>query len=175
METIALNLYSIDELSDDARKVAINNERKSIHVNGIPWADEYRDSLTAFCEEFSVELDRDGDYRRSTMDENVLNLSGNRLRTYLVNNYSAILDECCPFTGFCGDDDVLKPMREFVQRPNLRMDFAELLSECVFSFQRTYSYIVDYHYSDEGIVEELRSLDCQFTEDGKLFHQAIAW
>lgn len=170
METITLNLYSIDELSDDARERAIEHYRRYVTHDTIPWADEYRDSLAAFCEEFSVELDCDGDYRRSSMDENILNLSGNRLRTYLVNNYSAILDECCPFTGFCGDDDVLQRMRDFVQRPNLRMDFADLLSECVFSFQRTYNYIVDYHYSDEGIAEELRINERQFTENGKLFY-----
>lgn len=170
METIALNLYSIDELSDDARKRAIEDERNRMYDWDTPWLHEYQDSYDAFCSVFSVELDRDGDYRRSTMDENVLNLSGNRLRTYLVNNYSMILDKDCPFTGFCGDESLLLPIRQFVARPEPGTDFDDLLRTCCYSLSRALESEHEYFLSDEGIVEELRSRDCQFTENGKLFY-----
>ena len=169
METITLNLYSIDELSDDARKRAIEDQRNRMYDWETPWLHEYHDSSNAFCSVFSVELDRVGDYRRSTMDENVLNLSGNRLRTYIVNNYSAILDKDCPFTGFCGDEDLLLPIRQFIARPDPGTDFDDLLRACCYSLQRAWEREHDYFLSDENILDTFRINDYQFTENGKLF------
>lgn len=169
METITLNLYSIDELSDDARERAIEHYRRYVTPDTIPWADEYRDSLTAFCEEFSIELDRDGDYWRSSMDENVLNLSGNRLRTYIVNNYSAILAGDCPFTGFCADESLLLPIRQFVARPEPGTDFDDLLRTCCYSLSRAWQNEQEYFFSDESILETIRINEYRFTENGKLY------
>lgn len=141
-QTISTTVYTFDELSDEAKEVAIQNERNGrSYFNDIPWRSEYADSLSAFCDRFGVTTDvhyDDRNYiRQSTLPEYGESIRGLRLRTYVINNYSDVLYErkkqyvngygskhrisrvfmtetCCPFTHFCGDEALLQPIRDFV-------------------------------------------------------------
>lgn len=208
--TITTTVYSFDELSDDAKQHAIDQERRNGRScpTEIPWCSEYGDSLQAFCERFGVTTKVGYDDRsyiqESTLPEYGENIQGLRLRTYLLNNYDDVLyqreeryaeqslsllemmagrqrksrisrifreETCCPFTGFCGDENLLDPIRAFVKDPTSKpatYDLNDLLTDCVHSFNLAWEAEVNDYYSDETISEYLREPDFQFTEDGEL-------
>ena len=90
--TITKTVYSFDELSDEAKETAIQNERNGrSYFNDIPWLSEYADSLSAFCDRFGVTTDVHYDDRNyiseSTLLEYGESIRGLRLRTYILNNY----------------------------------------------------------------------------------------
>jgi len=87
MRTIETIAYTFNELSDNAKETAIVNYRYNADYSWI-----YEDALSsikAFNNIFNTKMARDYfDVNTSNIDENILNLSGLRLRKYLINNFS---------------------------------------------------------------------------------------
>ena len=93
METITktYNLYSFDELSEDAKSCAKDN------ITNEYWAEwifsDAHETLVKFCDIFNIDyrnIDYLEPYRNEytiKQDEDILNLSGLRLHKYLINNY----------------------------------------------------------------------------------------
>ena len=93
METITktYNLYSFDELSEDAKSRAKDN------ITNEYWAEwifsDAHETLVKFCDIFNIDyrnIDYLEPYRNEytiKQDEDILNLSGLRLHKYLINNY----------------------------------------------------------------------------------------
>lgn len=53
MRTITKTVYTFDELSDEAKENAYNND----HINhDFAWDDEYRETLNRFCNIFDVKM-----------------------------------------------------------------------------------------------------------------------
>lgn len=215
-QTICTTVYSFDELSDEAKQVAIQNERDSRSNHWyFPWQNEYQDTLSAFCERFGITVEDNG-YSYGTVDvkhgcypkvsgnadtwtqrryditgENV---QGLRLRTYIINNYGDVLFErrkkytkgygskhrisrvfttetSCPFTGFCADDDILQPMRDFVNNPTSKRptyDLHDLMDDCVSAWNRAWMADCAYYLSDECITDDICANEYQFTENGEM-------
>jgi hypothetical protein len=210
MKTIEVKLYSFDELSEEAKEKAINKFRDAEYNTTPYFVDEANDSFEKFAHIFSVDwrnIDYEEPYRNEyniNMDDNILTLSGQRLATYIWNNfkkqlfkgkyyslwskkditykyyhegypvlktrYSHIfLDNCCVLTGICYDDDLLKPIYDFLDKPNDRIDFETLLNDCVYSLCHSVSMEIDYQFSDKAITETIRINEYQFTEDGGIY------
>lgn len=219
-QTISTTVYSFDELSDEAKEKAIENERHGrSYFNDIPWASEYADTLSAFCDRFGIQVKDSGRYDGTVEIKNGCypDINGNadawtqrhydisgesvrglRLRTFILNNFSDVLYElkkqyvrgyvphyankhrishvfttetCCPFTGFCADDDMLQPMWDFIANPTSKpptYDLNDLMDDCVSAWNRAWEDECKYYFSDECIIEYLRESDYQFTEDGEL-------
>lgn len=117
---------------------------------------------------------------------------GLRLRTYVINNFSDVLYERrkqyvngrgskhrasnvfttptdCPFTGFCADDAMLQPMRDFVADPTSRpatYDLNDLMGDCVSAFNSAWLRDCEWYMSDECITGDILANEYQFTEDG---------
>ena len=90
MRTITKNLYSFSELSEQAKQTAIENFRN----NDSEFLSEFlyqeaHESVKAFHNIFSTKEDLHSwlDVRTGHIDDVILELSGQRLATYIWNNY----------------------------------------------------------------------------------------
>lgn len=92
--------------------------------------------------------------------------NGNIFNAY----YSAItLDNSCVLTGMCYDDDILKPIYEFMNNPREDVCFSELLDDCINSLCKSVRSDIEYQYSDKGIIETIEANDYDFTANGIIF------
>lgn len=189
MRTVRIKVYKYAELGGKAQKVALNNMREGMEFH---WGDEYIDSIKKGCEHFDFELkhwsiDWDSSARSSftlssSHSEEVDELSGARLWKFIQNNsylkyrnkyhnnrLDNLLDGDCPFTGYCGDENFLDAVREFIAKPT-NMTFKELIEECVERTIKAGCADWDYQNSEKGIVEEMEANDYEFYENGKRFY-----
>ena len=98
MKTIELKLYKFSELSETAKEKAIEKWRNDSY-NDQPWfIDEANDSFEKFTELFNIKwrsIDYQETYRNdysfSNIDDNIRQLSGQRLATWLWNNHKTDL------------------------------------------------------------------------------------
>jgi len=93
MRTIEVKLFSFDELSEEAKEKAINKFRDN-EYNTTPWfIDDANNTFEKFADLFSIHwqnIDYCEPYRNEykiRLDDNVLTLTGQRLATYIWNNY----------------------------------------------------------------------------------------
>lgn len=93
--------------------------------------------------------------------------------------YSAVFvdDNCCVLTGVCYDDDLLKPMYDFLDaRPEgniLTTNFRDLLEDCYSALKESLESESDYMQTDEYIDEQIESSGKQFLENGEEFKGEI--
>lgn len=87
MKTIEINLYSFDELSEKAKEKAINKYRNNGYNNQF-YFDEIIDSCKKVAALFGLKFGREyTTLSTGHIDDDILNLSGERLYKYIVNNY----------------------------------------------------------------------------------------
>jgi hypothetical protein len=91
MKTKVINLYSFNELSEDAKENAINHLRESETFDF--YLDDAKNTLDTFCDIFSIDY-RQFDYLEMyrseysfRLNDNILAMSGLRLAKYIHNNY----------------------------------------------------------------------------------------
>ncbi len=86
MKTIEIKLYQFSELSDEAKETAMRNFDNS--NDAYYDYEEINGSIKAMAELFGLKFGREySDLRTGHIADNILNLSGARLYTYLINNY----------------------------------------------------------------------------------------
>lgn len=89
MKTIEINLYKFDELSEQAKQRAIENER----LNGIDTSfiyDEARNKVEWFCDIFNCFSDSRNWLEYNYFDaehEEILSFTDERLRKFIINNF----------------------------------------------------------------------------------------
>lgn len=175
MRTIKLNIFKFEELSKEAQEVA----KKNVEF-------EQYDSDLWLCARAAQKL-----YDMLKIDYVI---SGNRLRTWIVNNilpyltstkyygrrygkdakfrYSKIFSEvdACNLTGVCFDYDFLGPLMEFVDNPDEQVDNYQLARTNLNSIIRSLIDAErDYFYSDEGFSEHCEANDMEFLQNGVAF------
>lgn len=91
--------------------------------------------------------------------------NGNTFNGY----YSAIfVDNLDVLTGVCYDDDLLKPIYEFLnQRNPENIGMEELIKRCGKSLEESVTSEIEYLCSNESVSEALTVNDYEFFEDGK--------
>mgnify|MGYP006318484437 CR=1 FL=1 len=208
-----IKLYTLDQLSDGAKKKAIRQflDTRDEYF----WQDENRNSLEKFAELFDIKLtsyfygDRgEGVNYTSSYRSEVEELTGVRLATWIYNNigkeiftpkyysvdlnkevkhkrikcefykrtgnyfvgyYSAITKEnSCPLTGYCMDDKLLKPIYEFLKKPDNKVSLLDLLDDCFNEWVKAGNAEIDYQNSDEFAIQELEERGWLFTIDGTM-------
>jgi hypothetical protein len=217
MKTETIKIFTVDELTEDAQENAHSNylNRGFEYV----WLDEYKDSLKAFVEVFPVKLKNynwgTSSYSSTDLEfvecDEIANLSGWRLATYIWNNYRRSLytgkyyrsfsrpasdpqiyhrklkhsvmvsrlndhyyqyhglkleSQACPFTGFCGDEDILAPVWEFLKQPDPRMTFEILMNDCADSLTHAVVAEMESQESFDYFKEHAQANEYQFLEDG---------
>ena len=193
MVTVELKLYTINELSEDAREVAFECLRRAGYSEN-HWAHNNFQALKEFMDQFSIEFGRgyssnayDYDYKYR-LDNTILELKGLRLRTWLVNNYSHLYylpkrfvkGRCvrnskvllqtydCPLTGMCIDYALLNPIELFIANPNKHTSLEDLLWECTTAWKRDCELEDAYCDSEEYLTEMCDFNEILFTESGKI-------
>jgi hypothetical protein len=97
-----------------------------------------------------------------------VNKEGNRFNTY----YSAIFkDNSCVLTGVCYDDDLLKPIYQFLESncKDESINIIDLFDECFNSLRKSIESEIEWNESDEGIKDFIESNDYEFTKEGKIY------
>jgi hypothetical protein len=199
MKTIEISLFKFSELSGPAQQKAIDKWRNDEQNYQPFYIDDANNSFEEFAKLFNIKwrsIDYQETYRNdysfSNVDDNVRQLSGQRLATWLWNNHKTdlfkgkiywtngyhkkrvsriIIDEPynhCVLTGVCYDNDVLGPIYDFMNKPT-NDDFEDLINDCIHSLCKSVSDEIDYNNSDEAITENLIANDYDFTEEGEMY------
>lgn len=186
MKTIEINLYSYNELSDEAKEKALENYQNDPYT-GTYWMDENIDSILKALDFFECAVkDYSITYYNSnlsyvdfTRDEDILELSYIRLWKYIQNNYSTYRNQYtkkidntfagnCPFTGISMDEGFLDPIREFLRKPT-DITFEELIEDCIHSCLVQIEREYEYQMSEEYFIDHCECNDYEFTADGEMY------
>lgn len=189
MKQITVNICTFNELSDEAKEVALQWWQNCNQENGYAWDSENRDTFNKFCDLFNVSINRNGNVVLSENDD-VRDLTGIRLMSYLWNNYARELykpktyylktignksrkskiekDNCCVLTGYCMDDDILQPVYNAMHKP-YPGTFEDLISECVQAYETAVENDHAYQDSLEYCAETCEANEYEFTEDGNRY------
>lgn len=194
MKTVTINLFEFDELSEEAKRIAVRHFQEDDTLDESVHSDSMQ-SLNAFNELFKIQLINwhpNGLYKpgyRLLEDDQILDLSGRRLQKYLWNNYGEIYKGkfyyrfgrsrhsrilihgagSCPFTGCVYDDVVLNPVYDFINARNPEGNFRQLIDACLNLLSATVESETEYIYSKEGIEELIGNGEYWFTEIGRLY------
>lgn len=195
--TIEITAYQFSELSETAKEAAHNEHLSKGYPND--WSSENLGSWKKFLDIFPVKS-----YGNSwaniefTGEESVENLKGQRLATYIWNNYKRDLfkgkyystgghyDETgkyhykfryskiqlqgqnCVMTGYCMDDSILDPIYKFLAKPNKDVDFMDLMNQCANAWSKAMDDDDEWQNSIEHFAEECEANEYEFDEHGKM-------
>lgn len=216
MKEVKVKLYEFSELSEQAKERVRNDNRERYGDTSWIYADAHK-SIEKFDDIFGTRSGNHSwlDISLSHIDDNILNLEGERLQRYIWNNYRRYLwkgryhtveirdkkvihnrvrcsgpyksgnyhnayysavfvdDDCCVLTGVCYDDDLLKPIYDFMNaRPEgniLTTNFRDLLEDCYSALKKSLEDESDYMQTNKYIDEEIVCHDHQFLENGSEF------
>lgn len=202
--TTTTNVFTFDELSEDAKEKAIENCRETEFLQ----SGEYFETLNKALDVFGLKLTNwsiDWDcLGRSSWKTNIGRLddticedmTGNRLRTWLLNNHGDIFRErkhygkyffpenskkgrypryskihwqetCCPFTGFMGDECFLDVFRNFIKSPDKNTNLTDLIESAVHAVFQAGANEWEAIQSDAYTIEQIKEQGLEFTEYGK--------
>lgn len=91
MKTIEIKIYKFEELSEEAQQKAIDSNRTDIDNSYI--YDEAHETVKEFNRIFDTEEGNRSwlEFTTSRIDDNVLEMKGMRLRTWIINNFGDYL------------------------------------------------------------------------------------
>lgn len=172
---ITKTVYKFEELSDRAKERARDWYRDGLEYH---WADDNIDSLREWADWFYVKIrsyslgGSDNRYQQVkfelNIDDNVAGLRGVRLWKWFQNQcVLPDLSGTYPFTGYCFDEVLLDPIRDFLNRP-WDTDYEELMQDCIDKFTKSYANDVDHQYSDEAVDESIILNEYEFDENGNI-------
>jgi len=193
MKTKTINIYSFNELSEEAKEKALQDYREE--QTEIFWIDETIESLKGLfknCDGISLKDYSLGEYQSwlkvDFTNEEVENFTGKRAFAWLENNllsnirisyygekrkelrqygqyYRAGMIKPCSFTGYCADDDLLDDLiKEVKEGCDLKTAFEGLAS----TIQRIIQNEVEYQNSEEYIAEHFEANEYEFDEEGNI-------
>jgi hypothetical protein len=167
MKTIQINLFSFNELSEEAKIEALK-ENYNVNEHSLYfYYEEAKQSIRKFNALFDIQESRHNflDYSISHIDDNILELSNDRLKKFIANKIDIEKYQDCPLTGLCYDITLLFPF--------YRPDENQSLEDCI---KLAYTAIVkelkeneDYLYSDKSIIEHFNNNDYYFFENGQSY------
>lgn len=197
MKTITrtYNLYPINELSETAIKTAYRNWLNDFHYF---CEDDNHNTLNTFCELFDI-ICNDWQYDscnysfRFSMksEEEIQNMKGQRLATYLYNNFyhslftskiyyskdskknrksNILKNTCCVLTGYYLDEEILSPIRQFLDKPDINMNFYNLIDKCLTTYFKACVSDVYYCQSMENFKEDSIINEWEYLDNGKIFN-----
>lgn len=192
--TTTKEVYRFEELSHSAKQNALYQFQCN---DTYPSNVENKEVLEAFTNIFPVKV-KDweyGSYRNDhisfsfTADDDIENLSGVRLATYIYNNYfhdlfkgkfyykkyyfksrksKVFFDNCCPLTGYYIDMEMLDPVYDFLKKPTNGITFYDLMEECLNNWVSACTKDMEGYYSEENLKEAAEANNWEFYEDGTL-------
>ena len=174
MRTISTTIYTIDELSDQAKERACQYVRDNWH-DFYPWHTDNQASLEAFAKfvgghaTYSIQMSGYGPSHAKIdkwdwyhHDYDPFEWVNDNLPT-----------KSCPFTGYSADEDLLTPMREFIQLPSAEREgisFHQLVDKCLASWVKSYVADWGHCYTNEYILDFFEANDFEFLQDGTSYN-----
>lgn len=118
-------------------------------------------------------------------------LTGNRLRTFLVNRYTKYLTKNKPYTGkqkkrysnitadvdwygltgLYMDYEMFLPIKEFIEKPNNHDTFETLMEKAFNNFAANVQSEMLYRKTDEYLINFYDTLEVRFDKFGREYHQ----
>lgn len=173
-ETTIRTLLTFSELSPERQQAAIDYYRENYAADDADtWSDEWRGSMDGAREAFNFKdaegrnawnAGYPGTYRTVDTDpalpENEetgepVNLKGVRAWKWAVREWLPLIESECPWTGYCGDEAFLAPMRKFLASPSSFDSLESVLEDCASSFVKAWESDIDYCYEDDTIRDRL--------------------
>ena len=194
--TRTYDIFPLAELSTAARETAYSEWLSTFEY---AYSSDNRSTLEAFERIFNVKVTnwsydtclysyRFTSHYSGEEDE----LSGIRLLKYLVNNYWHTLfkpktyylkgnfkkqrrsllftDSSCVLTGYCADEDILKPIYDFLKSPDTDTTLYDLMDKCLDSFFKSCRNDMEYLSSEESFEESCEANGYEFLENGKMYN-----
>ena len=175
--TITTEVYSFEELTDDAKERAHIDYVAS--GDSFPWGDEWQDSLSAFCDIAPVEWSRFDvtayyiDCRAAFYEADAADLSGVRAWKWLHNNGWFDLakrnaEGACTLTGYCGDCPLFDPIHRHAATPSKVPDLEQVFYECLQSW--VYACRADQEHCEslDYFAELCEGNEWEFSEHGRM-------
>lgn len=194
MKTI--NLYTFDELSEEAQGRAYNNN--NVDFSG-DYGDEYVNTLSRFSKIFDIHiLDYDVScyWFKYAIMADVPEMGGIRLARYVWNNYARYIMEGkyystrikwedghakykmrhsriiqsmedCPLTGCCVDYYILQPVVDCLHYKKTFESYEELINACLKNFFKAWAEECEHLNSLEYFAETAEANEWYFTENGE--------
>lgn len=195
-----VNVYTVNELDESALNTALEYFQND---DFYPSVEEHRETIKAFEDLFPISVGEwyynslHGIDFRFTEDNDIENLSGIRLATYIYNNYgdrlfkgkyystigkyiegtytykhrysNVILHNSCVLTGYYMDDNILEPVYRFLKNPDKDTNFKDLMRKCLTSFQESIDSDYEHYYSLENFKDMSINNEWEYTANGKTF------
>lgn len=189
-EKVIIEVYSAKELDAKAKQRAYHEWLGS---SPYAWGDENAKTLKAFESIFPIHVTH-WEYDSCTShvrfrftNPDVEGLSGIRLLKYLYNNYyhvlfkgkyyyskngknrqsKIIVSNDCVLTGYYIDEDILRPIYDFLKSPSKNKTFCDLMKECLESWGRACSEDLYYCSTMEYFEEEAELNEWKYLKDGR--------
>lgn len=191
--TRTFNVFQVTELSEKAFNKSYNKWLESFDYL---WDKENRRTLDVFEDWFNVNvyqweydtINYNYRFQLECADE-LEELSGIRLYKYLVNTYwnylfkkkiyynrnglkkrtsNIFYNHECVMTGYIMDDVILKPIYDFLQRPD-NSTYYELIDRCLNAFFSACSEDMENMESERYFKEECNANGWEFLENGEMF------
>ncbi len=158
MEILEIEVYSFDELDDEAKERAREWWRNGLEY---PWARESFDSIRAFVEHFGAEM-RDGNIGERGRDYIKTDITQDHFRGRKLKDYSP---DYMP-TGYCLDSSLWGTFHaEWKATGDPMYAFEQALETALCDIASD----VEYQYTDEAVDECLQINSYRFTKDGRLY------
>jgi hypothetical protein len=158
MELLEIEVYSFDELDDEAKERAREWWRDGLDY---PWWSETHESIRAFVEHFGARLndwslgERGRDYLKT-------NINKGHFRGLKLKDYSP---DYMP-TGYCLDSALWGTFHaEWKATGDPMYAFQQALETALCDIASD----VEHQFTDEAVDESLRINGYQFTQDGRIF------
>ena len=196
MKKVEINVYEFHELSNKAKKRALQDW---INTGDTVFNNEYEDTINAFCKVFPVKY-TSYEYSpgawvnfKMTCDDVISELSGIRLRTYIINNYydnlykpkfmcispitvnsktrysNCQVSNDCPLTGYGIDMDILQPIYDFLAKPD-NSTFKDLIDGCLQSWAQACRDDYEGTLTEEWYADMCEANSYTFLENGELYN-----
>ena len=189
-------IFPLAELSATARETAYTEWLRTFEYS---WSGDNRNTLDAFESIFNIKVTDWGydtcrySYRfTSHYSGEEEELNGIRLLKYLVNNYWHILfkprtyylkgnfkkqrksrvfkESSCVLTGYCADEDILKPIYDFLKSPDTDTTLYDLMDKCLDNFFKSCRDDMEYQCSEESFEESCEANEYEFFENGEMYN-----
>jgi len=179
--------FKLDELPEHVQRSVLDTWREN---DCFPWGEEWKDSLNGFARiapidvkrwevcgwgrsyiDFSMDTRGHWTSTKGESEDWADEMTGLRLWKYLRRTFGRILHKDCPFTGYCGDEDILKPIRDAIKgHPSLlvRTTLRDVMRSCLEAWVEGYEKDLEHWYSDECIREDIEANEHRFDEEGQL-------
>ena len=76
----------------------------------------------------------------------------------------------CPLTGFCADDDILRPVVDCLHYRRFYTDIRQMLDDCLTAFFHSWSADIGYTETPEYFAEYAEANDIEFYADGRWYN-----